>query len=80
MVTISKSMHRDVQIKHDLMTLMTYLRVIKSCLIWTSSCMVFEVVTIDLHYMCRKISKISKNIKIENTVETKTPISWIPLR
>jgi len=28
-----------------------YLRVIKSCLIWTSLCMLFEVVTIDLHYM-----------------------------
>jgi len=26
-----------------------HLRVIKSCLIWT--CMLFEVVTIDLHYM-----------------------------
>jgi len=23
----------------------------KSCLIWTSLCMLFEVVTIDLHYM-----------------------------
>jgi len=28
-----------------------HLRVIKSCLIWTSLCMLFEVVTIDLHYM-----------------------------
>jgi len=24
---------------------------LKSCLIWTSLCMLFEVVTIDLHYM-----------------------------
>jgi len=28
-----------------------HLRVIKSCLIWTSLCMLFEVVTIGLHYM-----------------------------
>jgi len=28
-----------------------HLRVNKSCLIWTSLCMLFEVVTIDLHYM-----------------------------
>jgi len=28
-----------------------HLRVIKSCLIWTSMWMLFEVVTIDLHYM-----------------------------
>jgi len=28
-----------------------HLRVIKSCLIWTSLCMLFEVVAIDLHYM-----------------------------
>jgi len=28
-----------------------HLRVIKSCLIWTSLSMLFEVVTIDLHYM-----------------------------
>jgi len=31
--------------------------------------MLFEVVTIDLHYM-------AKNIKIENAEETKTPTSW----
>jgi len=40
-----------------------HLRVIKSCLIWTSLCMLFEVVTIDLHYMTNrrfdlKISKL----------------------
>jgi len=28
-----------------------HLRVIKPSLIWTSLCMLFEVVTIDLHYM-----------------------------
>jgi len=33
------------------MSLKKHLRVINSCLIWTSLCMLFEVVTIDLHYM-----------------------------
>jgi len=51
-----------------------HLRVIKSCLIWTSLCMLFEVVTIDLHYM----TDGPKNIKIETTAETKTPTSWMP--
>jgi len=42
--------------------------------------MLFEVVTIDLHYMTdRKERFDQKNIKIE-TVETKTPSSWMPLR
>jgi len=38
--------------------------------------MLFEVVTIDLHYMTDR----PKNVKIENAVETKTPTSWMPLR
>jgi len=28
----------------------------------------------------RQYQKLSKNVKIENTVETKTPTSWMPLR
>jgi len=40
----------------------------------------FEVVTIDLHYTDRHERFDLKNIKIENTVETKTPTSWMPLR
>jgi len=45
-----------------------HLRVIKSYLIWTSLCMLFEVVTIDLHYMTDrqeqfdlKISKLKRD-------------------
>jgi len=41
--------------------------------------MLFEVVTIDLHYMTDR-HKLDKNIKIETTAETKTPASWMPLR
>jgi len=38
-----------------------YLLVIKTCLIWTSLCMLFEVVTIDLHYMTERFGlKIAK--------------------
>jgi len=33
---------------------------------------------LNLHYMTDR--QQPKNIKIENTVETKTPASWIPLR
>jgi len=58
-----------------------HLRVIKSCLILTSLCMLFEVVTIDLHYMTDGHKWFDlKIIKIETTVETKTPTSWMPLR
>jgi len=40
--------------------------------------MLFEVVTIDLHYMTDRQEQFDlKNIKIENTVETKTPTSWM---
>jgi len=41
--------------------------------------MLFEVVTIDLHYMTDRQERF-ENIKIENTVETKIPTSWMPLR
>jgi len=45
-----------------------HLRVIKSCSIWTSLCMLFEVVTIDLHYMTERNKRFDlKNIKIETT-------------
>jgi len=41
--------------------------------------MLFEVVTIDLHYMTDRQERFDlKNIKIENTVETKTPTYWMP--
>jgi len=57
-----------------------HLRVIKSCLIWTSLC-IFEVVTIDIHYMTDKQERFDLKIsKIENTAETKTPTSRMPLR
>jgi len=39
------------QIKNHQCVLTVHLQVIKSCLIWTSLCMLFEVVTIDLHYV-----------------------------
>jgi len=43
--------------------------------------MLFEVVTIDLHYMTDRHKRLlPKNIKIETTGETKTPTSWMPLR
>jgi len=42
--------------------------------------MLFEVETRDLHYMTDRQQWFDlKNIKIE-TVETKTPTSWMPLR
>jgi len=38
--------------------------------------MLFDVVTIDLHYMTDRQERFDlKNTKIENTVETKTPTS-----
>jgi len=37
-------------------------RVIKSCLIWTSLCMLFEVVTIDLHYMTDRYKRFDLKI------------------
>jgi len=43
--------------------------------------MLFEVGSIDFHYMTDKQERFDlKNIKIENTVETKTPPSWMLLR
>jgi len=43
--------------------------------------MLFEVVTIDLHYMTDRQERFDLKIsKIENTVETKTPRSWMLLR
>jgi len=39
-----------------------HLRVIKSGLIWTSLCMLFEVVTIDLHYMTDRQERFDLNI------------------
>jgi len=43
--------------------------------------MLFEVDPINLHYMTDRQERFDlKNIKIENMVETKTPISWMPLR
>jgi len=49
-----------------------HLPVIKSCLIWTSLCMLFMT--------DRQQRFDQKNVKIDNAVETKTPTSWIPLR
>jgi len=43
--------------------------------------MLFEVVTIDLHYMTDRQEWFDlKNLKIGNTAETKTSTSWMPLR
>jgi len=43
--------------------------------------MLFEVVTIDLHYMTDRHERFDqKMIKIETIVETKTPTSWMPFR
>jgi len=39
--------------------------------------MLFEVVTIDLHYMTDREERFDLKIKIENPAETKT--SWMPL-
>jgi len=44
-------------------------RVIKSCLIWTSLCMLFKEDLITLHWQTRMVWP--KNVKIENTVETR---------
>jgi len=52
-----------------------HLRVIKSCLIWTYLCMLFEVVTIDLHYMTDRQERFDLKIS-----KLKLPISWMPLR
>jgi len=40
-----------------------HLRVIKSCLILTSLCMLFEVVTIDLHYMTDRQQRFDQKYK-----------------
>jgi len=43
-------------------------------------CMLFEEDPIDLHYMTDRQERFDLKIsKIENTVETKTPTSWMPL-
>jgi len=45
--------------------------------------MLFEVVTIDLHYMSdtqERFDLKTLHFKIESTAETKTPTSWMPLR
>jgi len=43
--------------------------------------MLFEVVTIDLHYMTDRQERFDQKIlKIETNAETKTPTSWMPLR
>jgi len=53
-----------------------HLQVIKSCLIWTSRCKLFEVDPIDLHYMIDrqerfdlKISKFTKHTHILDALE-----------
>jgi len=43
--------------------------------------MLFEMVTIDLHYMTDRQERFDLKIsKIETTAETETPTSWMPLR
>jgi len=55
-----------------------HLRVIKSCLIWTSLCMLFEVVTIDLHYMTERQQRFDLKISKLKILwkQTKTPTSY----
>jgi len=48
-----------------------HLRVNKSCLIWTSLCMLFEVVTIDLHYMTDRQSCGNKDTYILDALEVR---------
>jgi len=60
---------------HRAINVYLHLRVIKSCLIWTSLCMLpFEVVTIDLHYMTDRQERFDLKIKIETSAETNTNI------
>jgi len=43
--------------------------------------MLFEVVTIDLHYMTDRQKRFDPKIsKLKLLAETKTPTSWMPLR
>jgi len=58
-----------------------HLQVIKSCLIWTSLCMLFEVVTIDLHYRTDRQERFDLKIsKLKLLQKKKTPTYWMPLR
>jgi len=42
--------------------------------------MLFEEDPLYLHYMTDRQERFDRKIKLENTVETKTPTSWMPLR